>query len=166
MKKEGRKISIVTGASSGLGRDIAKLLSKKGHTTYVVARRNDALIELKNGKLSLKADKLELSKKTLEEQFIESLPLKFESLEPEQKYALESLKNRKEIFAGLVALVGLCGIAGFSYNVCDGVANHVYPPSPRVHEYIPFSKRVLLDMTGLLISGGILIEGFRRYKEN
>ncbi|MFH1455471.1 MAG: SDR family NAD(P)-dependent oxidoreductase [archaeon] len=39
-------ISIVTGASSGLGRNIAKRLSKKGHTVYVVARSKDKLKEL------------------------------------------------------------------------------------------------------------------------
>jgi uncharacterized protein len=41
-----KKISLVTGASSGLGREIAKLLCEKGHTTYVVARRKEKLIEL------------------------------------------------------------------------------------------------------------------------
>jgi len=42
-----KKISIVTGASSGLGRDIAKLLSEQGHRTYVIARREKELIKLK-----------------------------------------------------------------------------------------------------------------------
>lgn len=47
-------ISLVTGASSGLGRDISKLLCEEGHQVYVVARRRDKLLELKkeceNGK--------------------------------------------------------------------------------------------------------------------
>jgi len=47
MKKEEKKVSIVTGASSGLGREIAKLLSEKGHRVYVVARREKELLELK-----------------------------------------------------------------------------------------------------------------------
>jgi short-subunit dehydrogenase len=47
MKKRGGKISIVTGASSGLGREIAKLLSERGHRVYVIARRKKELIELK-----------------------------------------------------------------------------------------------------------------------
>ena len=42
-----KKIGIVTGASSGLGRDIAKLLSEKGHIVYSVARRKEKLAELK-----------------------------------------------------------------------------------------------------------------------
>ena len=41
------KISLVTGASSGLGRSIAKLLCEKGATVYVVARSKDKLLELK-----------------------------------------------------------------------------------------------------------------------
>ena len=40
-------VSIVTGSSSGLGREIAKLLSEKGQRVYVVARREKALLELK-----------------------------------------------------------------------------------------------------------------------
>ncbi|MAH03778.1 hypothetical protein CMI39_03265 [Candidatus Pacearchaeota archaeon] len=39
-------ISLVTGASSGLGKEIAKLLCKKGHIVYVVARRKEKLLEL------------------------------------------------------------------------------------------------------------------------
>ncbi|MAH03378.1 hypothetical protein CMI39_01175 [Candidatus Pacearchaeota archaeon] len=39
-------ISLVTGASSGLGKEIAKLLCQKGYTVYVVARRKEKLLEL------------------------------------------------------------------------------------------------------------------------
>ena len=44
MKKE---VGIVTGASSGLGREIAKLLCEKGYIIYATARRKELLIELK-----------------------------------------------------------------------------------------------------------------------
>lgn len=40
-------VSLVTGASSGLGRDIARLLCEKGHIVYAVARRKEKLQELK-----------------------------------------------------------------------------------------------------------------------
>lgn len=46
MKKDG-KVSLVTGASSGLGRDIAKLLCEKGHKVYVTARRRKELEKLR-----------------------------------------------------------------------------------------------------------------------
>ena len=44
---KGVKVSLVTGASSGLGRDIAKLLYEQGHVVYVVARRKELLLKLK-----------------------------------------------------------------------------------------------------------------------
>ena len=40
------KICLVTGASSGLGRDIAKLLCEKDLIVYVTARRKEKLLEL------------------------------------------------------------------------------------------------------------------------
>lgn len=40
------KIAIVTGASSGMGRDIAALYAQEGATVYAVARREEKLIEL------------------------------------------------------------------------------------------------------------------------
>ena len=40
--------ALVTGASSGIGRDIARYLSKKGYDLVIVARRENLLEELKN----------------------------------------------------------------------------------------------------------------------
>lgn len=40
--------ALITGASSGIGRNMAIYLSKLGYDIYVVARREDRLIELKN----------------------------------------------------------------------------------------------------------------------
>lgn len=45
MKLEN-KVAIVTGASSGMGREIAYLYAKEGATVYAVARREEKLIEL------------------------------------------------------------------------------------------------------------------------
>lgn len=39
--------ALITGASSGIGRDMAKYLSKKGYDLVIVARRQDLLEELK-----------------------------------------------------------------------------------------------------------------------
>jgi len=59
--------------------------------------KKKALIEVKNGKIVLTERKEEISKKSLEEKFIEYLPLAYNSLNPEQLYALKSLENRKNI---------------------------------------------------------------------
>ena len=61
------------------------------------ALKKKALIELKNGKISLNANKEEISKKSFEESLIESLPLEYKSLSPEQLHALKFLENRKGI---------------------------------------------------------------------
>ena len=55
------------------------------------------MIELKNGKVILNAKKQEIAKKSLEEQFLESLPLEYDSLTPEQQLALKNLQSRKDI---------------------------------------------------------------------
>jgi phenylalanyl-tRNA synthetase alpha chain len=59
--------------------------------------KKKALIELKNGKLIFNGTMQELSKKTLEELFLESLPLDYDSLSPEQMFAFKSLHSRKNM---------------------------------------------------------------------
>ena len=59
--------------------------------------KKKALINLINGKISISASKEEIIKKSLEERFIEALPLEKSSLTDEQKYAFENLKQRKDI---------------------------------------------------------------------
>jgi phenylalanyl-tRNA synthetase alpha chain len=59
--------------------------------------KNKAVIELKKGKIILNANKEEIAKKTLEESFIELLPLEYTSLKPEQIYAFKALQKRKNI---------------------------------------------------------------------
>jgi len=61
------------------------------------ALKKKAIIELKNGKLSISASREEVAKKTLEESFIELLPIDAEKLAPEQQFSLKSLQSRKEI---------------------------------------------------------------------
>lgn len=72
-------------------------LSEEEFKASLGALKKKAFIELKNGKIILGAKKEEISKKSLEEIFLESLPAEYGSLNREQQYALESLKNRKGI---------------------------------------------------------------------
>jgi phenylalanyl-tRNA synthetase alpha chain len=59
--------------------------------------KKKALIELKKGKIIFNANKEEIAKKIPEESFIESLPIEYDSLGPEQLYAFKSLEKRKDI---------------------------------------------------------------------
>ncbi|OGJ15410.1 hypothetical protein A3K73_05915 [Candidatus Pacearchaeota archaeon RBG_13_36_9] len=61
------------------------------------ALKKKALIKLANGKLMLEAKPEEITKKSLEEQFLDSLPLNLEELKAEQKFAFDNLKKRKNI---------------------------------------------------------------------
>jgi len=59
--------------------------------------KGKALIEIKNGKIFLSASRGEISKKSIEELFLESLPIEEDKLNPEQMFSLKSLQKRKEI---------------------------------------------------------------------
>jgi phenylalanyl-tRNA synthetase alpha chain len=78
----------------------AKKLSKLSDNEFKVSLgvlKGKAMIELKEGKIILTAKKEELTKKTLEESFIESLPLEESSLAPEKRLAFQNLLKRKDI---------------------------------------------------------------------
>jgi len=78
----------------------AKKLSKLSDNEFKVSLgvlKRKALINLTNGKISLAGKKEELSKKTLEEKFLEKLPLSEEELTQEDKLALKILSSRKDI---------------------------------------------------------------------
>jgi phenylalanyl-tRNA synthetase alpha chain len=72
-------------------------LSDDEFKASIGALKKKALIDLKNGKIILNANREEISKKTLEEQFLELLPTDYESLAPEHQLALKTLQNRKQI---------------------------------------------------------------------
>ena len=78
----------------------AKKLSKLSDNEFSVSLgvlKQKALITLSNGKISLNTTKTELTKKSLEEQLLEVLPIEEIQLAPEQRHALENLKKRKDI---------------------------------------------------------------------
>ena len=43
-----KKVALITGASSGIGKELAKIHAEKGGDLIIVARRQDKLVELKN----------------------------------------------------------------------------------------------------------------------
>lgn len=72
-------------------------LSDDEFKASIGALKRKALIDLKNEKIILNANREEISKKTLEEQFLELLPTDYDSLAPEHQLALKTLQNRKQI---------------------------------------------------------------------
>jgi len=102
-KKKGlpeRRLLNLLGEKRILSLQEAQKLSKLSNDEFKAslgALKKKALIEVKNGKIMFSGQKQEISKKGLEEIFLESLPIEYESLSPEQLYALKSLQNRKDI---------------------------------------------------------------------
>jgi len=74
----------------------SKLTSDEFKASLGVLKKK-AMIELKNGKIILNANKEEISKKSLEELFLELLPIAQDDLTPEKLYALKILQSRKDI---------------------------------------------------------------------
>ena len=74
----------------------SKLSNDEFKVSLGVLKRK-ALIELKNGKIIFNAKKEEISKKSIEEIFIDNLPLEKDSLAPEQNFAFNELQKRKNI---------------------------------------------------------------------
>ncbi|MGD2072864.1 MAG: phenylalanine--tRNA ligase subunit alpha [Candidatus Thorarchaeota archaeon] len=80
--------------------DEAKKTSKLSENEFKAALgvlKKKAMIDLQRGKIMLKAKKQEIVRKSMEEQFLETCPLEFDKLKPEQKAAYNSLRNRKNI---------------------------------------------------------------------
>ncbi len=72
-------------------------LSNDEFKASIGALKKKALVELKNNKLAFTGEKSEVSKKSLEEIFLGSLPLEADSLKPEQTHALKILEKRRDI---------------------------------------------------------------------
>lgn len=61
--------------------------------------KKKALIEFNQGKMTLNTNNKEIIKPFLEETFMKSLPIEYSKLTPEQKFAFENLKKRKDIIS-------------------------------------------------------------------
>jgi len=78
----------------------AKKQSKLNDNEFKVAigtLKKKALINLINQNIVLTGKKEELIEKTLEEKFLETLPRKLDTLKPEEQFAFNNLKSRKNI---------------------------------------------------------------------
>mgnify|MGYP001603190059 CR=1 FL=1 len=95
-----RNLLMLLGSNSHLSINEAKSLSKLSDNEFKVALgvlKQKALINISNGKISLNASKEEITKRFLEEKFLDILPVEKEKLEPEQLHSFENLKKRKDI---------------------------------------------------------------------
>ena len=72
-------------------------LSSEEFKASLGALKRKALVELNNGKIIFSSTKEEIAKKSLEEMFLEKLPLEYDLLLSEQKLALSNLQNRRQI---------------------------------------------------------------------
>ncbi len=95
-----RRLLNLLAEKTSIALEEAKKLSKLSDNEFKAALgalKNKALINLANGKIILQANREEITKKSLEEQFLEALPLELNKLRDEQKLAYQNLKNRKKI---------------------------------------------------------------------
>lgn len=95
-----RRLAHIVGEGKSISISDAKKKSGLNDNEFSVALgalKKKALINLVNGKIMLIGNKKEIIEKTLDEKFLESLPRKFDGLEPEEQFALKNLELRKNI---------------------------------------------------------------------
>ncbi|MEK6935196.1 MAG: phenylalanine--tRNA ligase subunit alpha [Nanoarchaeota archaeon] len=96
---ERRLINLISEKKS-LSLQQAKQLSGLNDNEFKAALgalKKRALINLVNGNILSSGNKKEVVEKTLEEKFLEILPKKINDLKPEEKFAFDNLKSRKDI---------------------------------------------------------------------
>ena len=95
-----RKLLTLLEQNKSMPLEEAQKLSKLSENEFKVSLgilKNKAFIQITNGKILLTVKKEEITRKFLEENFLEMLPTEESKLAPEHKHALENLKRRKEI---------------------------------------------------------------------
>lgn len=80
-------------------KDIAKSCALNDNEAKVAIGilKKKALAEIKDGKVILNAKKEEVTKESLEEKFLKTLPREMDTLDAPEKLALDNLKKRKDI---------------------------------------------------------------------
>lgn len=95
-----RRLMNLISEKKGLNLEQAKKASGLNDNEFQAALgalKKKALISLTKDEIEFTGKKEEVIEKSLEEKFLDSLPIEFEELQPEQKYSFENLKNRKNI---------------------------------------------------------------------
>jgi len=95
-----RRLANLVAEKNSIALKEAQQLSKLNDNEFkaaIGALKKKALVNLVNGNLILTGKKEEVTEKTLEEKFLEKLPKNLDTLEPEERYAFDNLKNRKNI---------------------------------------------------------------------
>ncbi len=95
-----RKLMNLISEKNSLSLQEAKKQSGLSNNEFKVALgalKKKALINLVNQNVILLGGKQEITEKSLEEKFLESLPKSLNELKPEEKFAFENLKSRKNI---------------------------------------------------------------------
>ena len=70
---KSEKVSVVTGASSGIGAATAKLLAKNGYTVIAGARRTDRLETLAAHNKNIEIHRLDVTDQTSVDKFVEAI---------------------------------------------------------------------------------------------
>ncbi|MFA5855959.1 MAG: phenylalanine--tRNA ligase subunit alpha [Candidatus Pacearchaeota archaeon] len=148
-----RRLSNIVALKNSVSLKEAKDISKLNENEFKAALgalKRKALINLINGNIILSGKKEELTKKTLEEKFLETLPRNLVDLAPEEKYSLENLKLRKEI-------INIRDISIIEFNLTK-TGERVFK-----HDF-SYSKDMIESVTPALIKGeGWHGKKFRRY---
>jgi phenylalanyl-tRNA synthetase alpha chain len=95
-----RRLAKIVSEKHSISIKDAKIQSKLNPNEFTAALgvlKNKALISLINGNIILQGKKENLTKTTLEENLLHSLPKNFKDLQPEEQFAFEKLKSRKNI---------------------------------------------------------------------
>ena len=124
-------------------------LSEDEFRAALGALKKKALIELKNGRIIFSGKKEEISKKSLEEQFLEKLPLEISKLTDEDKFSFNSLKDRRGIIEFSDKQIVKFSITELGEKILKEDLSHL--------------DNMLEELTPDLIKKGINGKKFRRY---
>jgi short-subunit dehydrogenase len=160
-----RKVALVTGASSGLGLEFARQLSKRGHRLVLAARRKDRLEELARELGKARAVAIDLSKKDAAAKLLADIEANGETVELLVNNAgfgligkfaeLDAKRERQMIDLNVGTLTDLCRaaapamIARKSGAILNVASTGAFQPGPKMAVYFA-TKAFVLSFTEAL----------------